>query len=139
MSNILIDLYGIHKQSLETRLTLARKHYKAFKHLGHTSNAFLEQDTSTLNTMFRHQVFGARLGYCHLQLILFRPFLLDSSAELDGTNSMLRQEHANNVLMCMQAAIEITRYVESNFIVNQFFNGAWVCHFSEDLLMVDVD
>lgn len=129
LGSILLDLYGIHKQSLETRLALARKHHNAVKHLGHASNAFLEQDTSGLRTMFRQQVFGAKLAFAHLHIVLFRPFLLDSSADIDHTNSVLQQEHANNISLCMQTAMEIARYVESIFNVSQFFNGSWVCRF----------
>jgi len=77
--------------------------------------------------MFRQQVFGAKLAYSHLYIVLFRPFLLDSNTEIDHTNPALRQEHDNNVQMCMDAAIEIARFVDSIFIVSQFFNGSWVC------------
>lgn len=76
--------------------------------------------------MFRQQVFGAKLAFAHLHIVLFRPFLLDSATDIDHTDGVLRQEHANNVLMCMEAAMEIARFVESIFIVSQFFNGSWV-------------
>ena len=125
------DLYGIRPQSLEKRLALARKHHNSLKILAHANSAFLAQDLNNIRILFRQQVFGAKLSHSHLVIVLFRPFLLHNPSSDDEINPVLREEHENNVLECLRAAMEMTDYLNAIFAVSQFFNGSWVSLGSE--------
>lgn len=126
---MLRDLYGIQLQSLEDRLALSCKHHNVITHLIHQNQAFLQQDASNLSDAFRQQLIAANLQNSLLIVVLLRAFILDEDDEDEEDSEMEPQVGIggnDQVLRCLNAAMDIAHIIESLHHAGKLSSTSWV-------------
>ncbi|CAM1507737.1 Fc.00g045850.m01.CDS01 [Cosmosporella sp. VM-42] len=138
VANVLRDFYGIRSRSTESQITMASAYSKdlgewwnSMKYLLNTA----KYDSSLFLPIFLRQRNVLNLAFWHAQILLYRPFLLNSFASL--TNLSLRRNTrtahaanvAGNVELCLGAAMNIVNLVDEINTTGQLYNAFWFTHY----------
>jgi hypothetical protein len=127
-------MYSINPPSRIDRLNLALKYSTALHDWRRDLARFLDADsvdTSLLIPLFQRQRNVLNFGYWHALLLVHRPFLLTSFANLTGRtsrdmNTREEVETDQNVTECLKAALSIVELVNELVQGHQLYRAYWV-------------
>ncbi|KAF7563420.1 hypothetical protein G7046_g734 [Stylonectria norvegica] len=138
VANILKDFYGIRPRSTESQLKLAASYSTdldewrvGIKYLLDTTN----YDSALFLPIFLRQRNVLNLAFWHAQILLHRPFLLNSFANLTNFSLHRNARSANaadiarNVQLCLDAAMQIVQLVDDISAGGQLYNAFWFTHY----------
>jgi len=127
LGSILRELYSIQRNSLEIRVASAEKLRVALYNWRSEIAHFLDLDPSALSPLYKRQHLALRLSYSHAFISLHRPFLLDSFDDhLDVAAPSLRARLKENVIGCLDAALDIMKIIDTMYKADTAINASWV-------------
>lgn len=135
VANILKDFYGIRSRSTESQLKLAEVHSKSLEEWRKGIAYLLDTtgvDSSLFLPIFLRQRNVLNLAFWHAQILLNRPFLLNSFASLTNYNGHRNRQSAsavdiaNKVDLCLEAAIQIVSLVDGLHGSGNLYSAFWV-------------
>lgn len=129
LNHILRDLYTLRPKPTAVRADLAAQHSKALWAWRNEIVTFLDLDSSMLIPLFRRQKNVLNLAFWHAVIMIHRPFLLASFANLRKQNtasspSVLNPE--SSVAKCLEAAMNIGTIIDELAEEKALFRGYWV-------------
>jgi hypothetical protein len=137
VSLVLRDLYPIRPPSLAHRVDLSAKYTSDVKQWRASLSQFLSSDEtpaldphSRILPIYQRQRSVLNLSYHHTLLLIHRPFLLSSFANLNhmSTHSSFANasiDTGTHIAACLDAAMSIVRVVDDVFTSSNLFRSFW--------------
>jgi hypothetical protein len=133
VARILRDMYGLRPPPIERRFILAARYTQELNDWRHKLAYLLNSEgieSSLLLPIFLRQRNVLNLACWHAQLLLHRPFILQSFASLTNYSKTSRlsrhPDFASNVQLCLDAALNIVKVVDYLHSTGQFYSSFWV-------------
>lgn len=131
------DFYGIRSRSTESQIKLAEVHSKSLDGWRQGIAYLLDTtgvDSSLFLPIFLRQRNVLNLAFWHAQILLNRPFLLNSFASLTNSGGYRRQTaHATDVThrgeLCLEAALQIVALVDGLHEAGNLYSAFWFTHY----------
>jgi hypothetical protein len=133
IANILRDLYGIKPAASADRIKLARNYNQELENWRSELAYLLNSDgidPSLLVPLFQRQRNVLNLAFWHAQLLVHRPFLLSSFADLSNFANRNKEsastDYTSHVHRCLDAALNIAKTVDHLHSHGQIYVTHWV-------------
>ncbi|RDW71701.1 hypothetical protein BP5796_07735 [Coleophoma crateriformis] len=133
ISLILKDIYSINPPSPTSLEQHAKKYNADLRNWRNDIAHFIDVDVSLLSMLFGRQSTVLRLAYSHAQILLNRPFLLRSFADLtrkQTQSTTIDQDiTAGSIKICLEGAMTITAIVNDLCETKQNYRALWFTHY----------
>lgn len=125
------DLYGIQQKPLDTQIEIARRYGADLKEWKAGISTFLETpNIGMLQVTYQRQYNVLNLAFAHIQILLYRPFLLRNLASLgketDRNHLHLRALVEENINKCLQAATKVVDIFQDLCKTRRMYRSFWV-------------